>query len=73
MSYYSGTEIFVGCFTLLMLCILLGALGGWVFMLLWNWLMPLFWANAPVLTFWQAWGVCILLSWIGSFFRNKSK
>ena len=55
MSYDSGTEIFAGCFITLLLCILLGAFGGWVFMLLWNWLVPLFWTAAPVLTFWQAW------------------
>lgn len=73
MSYYSGVELFAGCFVTLILCILFGAFGGWIFMLLWNWLAPLFWAAAPQLTFWQAWGVCILLSWIGSFFRNKSK
>ena len=73
MSYYNGIEIFAGCFITLLLCILLGAFGGLAFMLLWNWLAPLFWTAAPVLTFWQAWGVCILLSWIGSFFRNKSK
>lgn len=73
MSYYNCTEIFAGCFITLLLCILLGAFSGWIFMLLWNWLTPLFWTASPQLTFWQAWGVCILLSWIGSFFRNKSK
>ena len=73
MSYYGGIEIFVGCFVTLLLCILFGAFGGWIFMLLWNWLAPLFWNAAPQLTFWQAWGVMILLSWIGSFFKNKSK
>lgn len=73
MSYYGGTEIFVGCIITLLVCVLFGAFGGWIFMLLWNWLAPLFWTTAPVLTFWQAWGVCILISWIGSFFRNKSK
>ena len=73
MSYYGGIEIFVGCFVTLLLCILFGAFGGWIFMLLWNWLAPLFWNAAPQLTFWQAWGVMILLSWIGSFFKNMSK
>ena len=73
MSYYGGIEIFAGCFVTLLLCILFGAFGGWIFMLLWNWLAPLFWNAAPQLTFWQAWGVMILLSWIGSFFKNKSK
>jgi len=73
MSYYGGMEAFVGCIFTLIICIIFGALGGLVFMLLWNWLAPLFWVAAPQLTFWQAWGVMILLSWIGSFFRNKSK
>ena len=73
MSYYDGTDTLIGCVFILIVCILFGALGGFIFMLLWNWLAPLFWATAPILTFWQAWGVCILLSWIGSFFRNKSK
>lgn len=73
MNNYSGTEFFAGCFVTLLLGILLGAFGGWIFMMLWNWIAPLFWTTAPILTFWQAWGVCILLSWIGSFFSNKSK
>jgi len=68
----NGYEVFSGCLITLILCVLLGAFGGWIFMMLWNWLAPLFWASAPILTFWQAWGVMILLSWIGSFFRNKS-
>ena len=73
MSYYDGVTAFAGCIFILLICIILGAFGGFIFMLLWNWLAPLFWVSAPQLTFWQAWGVCILLSWIGSFFRNKNK
>ena len=72
MSYYSKSEIFIGCLIAIVLGILLGAIGGLIFMLLWNWLVPLFWSAAPILTFWEAWGVCILLSWIGSFFKNRS-
>ena len=33
-----------------------------LFMLLWNWLVPMFWAAAPIINFWAAWGVIILLS-----------
>ena len=66
-------EIFSGCFITIIVCILWGAFCGLIFMLLWNWIAPLFWVTAPHLTFWQAWGVCILLSWVGSFFSNKSK
>jgi len=65
-------KILFGCLISLIIAVLLGALGGLIFMLLWNWLVPLFWSAAPILTFWEAWGVCILLSWIGSFFKNRS-
>jgi hypothetical protein len=73
MSFYNSSSIFFGCFITLLICILFGAFGGWVFMMLWNWLAPLFWTNAPILTFWEAWGVMILISWLSSFFRNNSK
>jgi hypothetical protein len=59
------------CLGAICLAVLTGALSGWIFMLLWNWLAPLFWSNAPILTFWQAWGVCIILSWIGSLIRGS--
>lgn len=73
MSYYNKTEIFAGCFTTILICTLIGAFGGWVFMLLWNWLAPLFWNAAPQLTLCQALGVLIFISWIASLFRSKSK
>lgn len=66
-----------GCFTIIIIiCIALIfdallALGG---MALWNWLAPLFWKTAPILTFWQAFGIFILLSIIAiPFKRNNSK
>ena len=72
MSYYNRSNEIVGCLFLIILCIILGAFGGLIFMLLWNWIVPLFWASAPILTFWQAWGVCILLSIIGNFFKKSN-
>jgi len=66
-------KLISGCITIVIVSIILGALSGFVFMALWNWLAPLFWTSAPHLTFWQAWGICILLSWIGSLFKNNSK
>jgi len=71
--YYDGMTSFVGCIFIIILCVIFGALGGLIFMLLWNWLIPLFWTTAPILTFWQAWGCMILLSIIGNFFKGKSK
>lgn len=73
MYYYDTTTSCIGCIFIILLCIIFGALGGLIFMALWNWLVPLFWTSAPILTFWQAWGCMILLSIIGNFFRSKSK
>lgn len=73
MNYNSSSKTLGGCLTVLILAVIYGVIDaffGLVFMLLWNWLAPLFWVTAPVLTFWQAWGVCILLSWICSFFKK---
>jgi len=76
MSFYNSSGIFVYCFIIsiiLLICILFGAFGGFIFMILWNWLAPLFWTNAPILTFWEACGVMILVSLISSLFRHNSK
>lgn len=43
----------------------------WGFQELWNWLVPLFWKTAPILTYWQAAGVVILLEIVGSFFKSS--
>lgn len=37
------------------------ALPALIFMLVWNAVMPKFWAAAPHLNFWYAWGVLFLL------------
>ena len=44
---------------------------AWLGMLLFNWVAGLF-CYAFALTFWQAFGACILLNFVSSFFR-KSK
>lgn len=45
-------------------------LGGWVFQLMWNWLMPeLF--GLPVLSFWQAWGLWVLIGSIANLFKSS--
>lgn len=46
-------------------------LEGWLFMLLANWVLGLF-DIAFAFTFWQAFGVVLLLSFIGGFFKNSS-
>ena len=62
-----------GCIVVIVILVVLSFLEAWVVQLLWNWLAPIFWATAPILTYWQAFGACILLSIIGSAFRSVSK
>ena len=62
-----------GCSVVIVIFVVLCFLEAWVVHLLWNWLAPIFWAAAPILTYWQAFGVCILLSIIGSEFRSVNK
>ena len=46
-------------------------LEAWIGMLIFNWVMGLF-GVAFALTFWQAFGVCVLLSFVGGFFKSSS-
>ena len=62
-----------GCIVIMVILVVLSFLEAWVVQLLWNWLAPIFWATSPILTYWQAFGACILLSIIGSAFRSVSK
>lgn len=49
------------------------ALSGWIVSLLWNWLAPLFWSSAPILTVWQAFGILLLLNIIVNIFKGDRK
>lgn len=62
-----------GCIIVMVILIILDFLEALIVQFLWNWLVPIFWTTAPILTYWQAYGVCILLSIIGSAFRSVSK
>ena len=62
-----------GCIVIMVILVILSFLEAWIVQLLWNWLAPIFWATAPILTYWQAFGVCILLSIIGSAFRSVNE
>ena len=53
--------LFLGLF---MIAVMFGALEVVVFMLLWNWIVPMFWVSAPELSFWNAWGLLILVNLI---------
>lgn len=47
------------------------ALGAYIFMLLWNWALVGIFPTIPLLDFWKAWGLTILLSFIGGFFKSS--
>lgn len=57
----------------LMLAVIIGAfaLEGWLCMLLVNWVCGLF-GVAFTLTFFQGVGICVLLTFIGGFFKTSS-
>jgi len=59
-----------GCIVICVILAVLSFLEAWVVQLLWNWIAPIFWTTAPILTYWQAFGCCVLLSIIGSAFRS---
>lgn len=64
---------YINCIGIMAILVVVSFLEALVVQLLWNWLAPIFWTAAPILTYWQAFGVCILLSIIGSAFRSVSK
>ena len=44
-------------------------LNAWVAMLLWNWVMPMIWAEVPIMAFWPMWGLVELCSIL---FKSKN-
>lgn len=60
-------------FWIIVIVIALVFLEAWCLQSLWNWLAPLFWKTAPILTYWQAFGCSVLLSIIGSAFKTTTK
>lgn len=59
---------------LLVLAVVVGCtlLGGWVFQLLWNFVVPAVF-NGPVLGYWHAVALTLLLGFLGGFIKINSK
>ena len=68
-----SNSITSGCIIVMVILIILDFLEALIIQFLWNWLVPIFWTTAPILTYWQAFGVCIFLSIIVSAFISVSK
>lgn len=72
MKYYNYYKFeILGCLGLGIILIGLSFLEALFIQLFWNWIAPVFWSAAPILTYWQAFGVCVLLSIIGGFFKSS--
>lgn len=69
-SSLSAAEIAVLVIIGIPFIIACSALGAYIFMLLWNWALVGIFPTIPVLDFYKAWGLTILLSFIGGFFRK---
>lgn len=65
-------NIIIGCIFPLVLIIGINLLIFWGVQELWNWIAPIFWTSAPILTYWQAAGCVILLEIICSFFKTRT-
>lgn len=61
--------ILLGCLAIIAIMLLLSAGIGFIFMLVWNAVMPSLF-GAPMLDFWQAWALWLLIGIIGSAFRS---
>lgn len=48
----------------LLVSFLVSLLGAFFFKFLWNYAMPIVWSGAPILTFWQAFGIMYLILFI---------
>ena len=72
MSYWKYDISGPGCAAICIVIVGLCFLEAWIFQLLWNWIVPVFWTTAPILTYWQAFGACVLISMIGSAFKSTN-
>lgn len=54
----------------LALAVGISAFEGWIFMLLWNYVLCAIFPSIPILSFWLAWGLLFLINLIGSAFKK---
>lgn len=71
MKKYTLAEIILIAVVVLALVFGCLCLEAWLGMLLFNWVISLF-GGAFAFTFWQAFGIVLALSFIGSFFKGSS-
>lgn len=47
-------------FIVLALAFAFASFEAWIIMMLWNWIVPMLWASAPILDFWLTLGIMML-------------
>ncbi len=47
------------------------AIWGLIFQLLFNFIAPIFWKEAPVLTFYQAWAISFAIGYVAELFKRR--
>ena len=64
----------LGCFGLIsviLASLALDALFAFIIMLFWNWLVPILWVGAPVLGYWETFGLLVLFNIIIGLIKAK--
>jgi hypothetical protein len=54
----------------ILLALVISAFTGWLFMLLWNFVVPSTF-NGPNISFYKAWAIWFVICWIADLFRTK--
>lgn len=67
-----STSKWLTCALVILLGIALALLVNFPVMWLWNWLMPTIF-HLPTLTYWQMYGLTVLISLLASCFRRREK
>ena len=66
-------KTFLSIFGVVVICVGIYALYVWAIQALWNWIVPIIWTSAHILTYWEAVGVTLLLTLISGCFRITIK
>jgi len=62
-------DVVTAFFGIAIIFVIIVAVQSWLFMLLWNWIVPLIF-SLPHVSFFQAFGILALLNFIGGCFRS---
>lgn len=68
---YTAADVIVIIVIGIPLIVGFSAFGAWIFMLLWNWALVGLFPTAPMLDFYRAWALSLLLYFVGGFFRSS--